>query len=296
MTTTTTNTTSSAQPIFNIKSQLPPGVQVLANCQGWFNGADGRKHLAGVCQSDDPRTVHNQVLTAHSVGIDGFVVDWYGATPDYASPTDRFTQLLFQETAKLGMTVSIMVDSGTFKWSSLDHKSVLNSALSYVRQKYLPLPNYTAVNNKPLLWEFGWAEHGINIPVVAKANPDLALMTQSRMAGGDGTYGWVNGFPPSSPQQYVHRYLAQNDPIQVPCIFDGFDDHNPDPAHIHESRWGGAARSIPYGQWQMCLDEINAVWSSGKRFGAVQICTWNDYDERTEMESRFLALSGLKLY
>lgn len=281
---------------FNIKSQLPAGTKLLANCQGWFNGTDGKKHMANVCQSDDPRTVRNQVLAAHAVGIDGFIPDWYGATPDYAQPTDKFTQLLFQETAKLGMEVSIMIDSGTFKWSSADHKQVLNTALTYIRQKYLTQPNYTKINGKPVIWEFGWGEHGIDIGAVAKANPDLTILTQTRMAGGAGTYGWVNGFAPSTPQKYVSNYLAQKDAIQVPCIFDGFDDHNPDPAHINESRWGGPARKIPYGQWQMCIDEINKAAAAGKKFPAVQIVTWNDHDERTEMESRFLALAGLKLF
>jgi hypothetical protein len=94
----------------------------------------------------------------------------------------------------------------------------------------------------------------------------------------------------------MRNYLAQQDPIQIPCLFDGFDDHNPDPAHIKESRWGGPARSIPYGQWQMCLDEINKAAAAGKTFPAVQIVTWNDYDERTRIEPQALTLAGFKLF
>lgn len=283
--------------VFNIKSQLPTGIKLLANGQGWFSGADGTKHMANVCQSDDPRTVHNQALAYHAVGITDYVQDWYGPqSADFAPPTDKATQLWSKETAALGMGLSIMLDSGVFKWASGDHISVFNSAIAYIRQKYISLPNYTHIGGKPVIWEFGWAEHGIDIGAVAKANPDLTILTQSRMAGGAGTYGWVNGLAPDTPQKYMQRYLAQKEAIQIPCLFDGFDDSNPaDPAH---SRWdkNAPARKIPYGQWQMCIDEINKAAAAGKKFEGVQIVTAGDHDERTEMESRFLALAGLKLF
>jgi hypothetical protein len=285
---------------FNLKSKLPAGTKLLANCQGWFNGADGTKHMAGVCQSDDPRTVRNQVLAAHAVGIDGFVVDWYGPDAnDFARPTDRFTQLLATQAAALGMEISIMIDSGTFKWATGDHLSVLNAALAYIRQRYLfSLPNYTKIAGKPVIWEFGWANAKMDVAAFARSNPDLTVLNQTSVVPGcAGSYGWVNGFgSPDAPRQYMESYLAKKDAIQIPCIFDGFDDHNPDPAHITESRWGGPARKIPYGQWQMCIDEINKAAAVGKVFPAVQICTWNDHDERTQMESQFLALAGLKLF
>lgn len=288
---------SQAGTFFNLKSKFPPGTKLLANGQGWFNGADGTKHMPNVCQSDDPRTVHNQALAYHAVGITDYVQDWYGPqSADFAPPTDKATQLWAAETPALGMGISIMLDSGTFKWASGDHISVFNSAMAYIRKKYLPLPNYTHIGGKPVIWEFGWAEHGIDIGAVAKANPDLTILTQSRMAGGAGTYGWVNGFAPDTPQKYMQWYLGQNHPIQIPCLFDGFDDSNPaDPLH---SRWDAKApaRKIPYGQWQMCIDEINKAAAAGKKFEGVQIATVGDHDERTEMESRFLALAGLKLF
>jgi hypothetical protein len=286
---------ASQRTFFNIKSQLPPGTKLLANGQGWFNGADGSKHIANVCQSDDPRTVHNQALAYHAVGITDYVQDWYGPqAADFAQPTDKATQLWGAEAAALGMGISIMLDSGAFKWSRTDFSKLLASDILYIRQKYISLPNYTHIGGKPVIWEFGWAEHGIDIAAIAKANPDLTILTQSRMAGGAGTYGWVNGFAPSTPQAYMQNYLAQNHPIQIPCIFDGFDDH--DPANPANSRWGGPARKIPYGQWQMCIDEINKAAAAGKKFEGVQLVTVGDHDERTEMESKFLALAGLKLF
>ncbi len=50
---------------WNLKSNFPNGTKIFANYMGWFNGADGKKHAANVCQSDDARTIRNQVLAAH---------------------------------------------------------------------------------------------------------------------------------------------------------------------------------------------------------------------------------------
>lgn len=280
----------------NMKSQLPNNTKLLANYLGWFKGADGTSHRANVCQSDDPLTVRKQALAMHSVGFDGVVVDWYGATPDHAPPTDKATQILVQELLDLGMEFSIMLDKGAFSGAPLgqQRQQVFNVAMQYIRARYFTLPNYSRINGKPVLWEFGWQEHGIDIAAAAKANPDVMILTQSRMAGGAGTYAWVNGFPPSTPQKYMQWYLAHtNDPIMVPCVFDKFNDANPkDPS---KSIWGGPVRILPIGLADMCIAEISKAAASGKKFPYVQYASWNDYDEGTEMESGVLALQGMRL-
>jgi hypothetical protein len=279
----------------NLKSNFPVGTKLFANWMGWFNGTDGKKHAANVCQSDDPQTVHNQVLAAHAVGIDGFVVDWYGAARDYAPPTNAATILLAAACTSMGMEFSIMLDSGTFKWAA-DKKAAFAAGLAYCKSKFFTMPNYTKLNGKPLLWEFGWKENGINISEVAVANPDMAILAQNASPPSvAGSFAWVNGFGTvDAPQKYMEWYLAKKDPVMVPCVFDGFDDH--DPIKITQSRWGGPARFIAYGQWQMCIDEIKKAIAAGAKFPFVQICTWNDYDERTQIESQCLDLERLRLY
>jgi len=290
--------------LLNIKSQLPPGVKLWANWMGWFNGADGKKHRANICQSDDIRTIRNQVLAAHSVGIDGFVVDWYSATPDYAQPTDKATQLLAVASLALGMEFSIMLDSGAFKWAP-DRNKALSVAMAYIRQKYVPMENYSKINSKPILWEFGWANAGMDVSSFARNNPDFIVLSQTSVKPNcAGSFGWVNGgwgpnngfCAPDAPHNYMRDYLSRKDALQIPCLFDGFNDTNPnDTAH---SIWykDKAPRIMPYGQWQMCLDEINKAATQGKKFPAVQICTWNDYDEGTAIEPQVLAQAGLKLF
>lgn len=282
----------------NIKSQLPSGTKLVGNWMGWFKGADGTHHRANVCQSDDPRTVRNQALAMHSVGFDGVVDDWYGGgAADKADPTDKATVLLAKETANLGMEISMMLDKGAFSGAPVgqQRQQVFNAALQYIRAHYFTLPNYSRLNGKPLIWEFGWQEHGIDIASVAKTNPDILILSQSRMAGGGGTYGWVNGFPPSTPKAYMDWYLSHTqDPIMVPCIFDKFNDANPkDPT---KSIWGGPVRTLAPGLAQMCIDGINKAAAAGKKFPMVQYASWNDVDEQTELESQVLALMGMKLF
>ncbi len=202
------------------------------------------------------------------------------------------------------MEFSIMIDSGTFKWAA-DKNKALAAGMNYVRQKYFAMPNYSKINGKPIVWEFSWANAKMDVSVFAKNNPDALVLTQTQTAPGcGGSYGWINGgwganngpAAPDAAKKYMEFYLQKKDALQIPCIFDGFDDH--DPIKLTQSRWDLAkpARTMSYGQWQMCIDEINKAVASGKKFPAVQICTWNDYDERTQIESQVLALEGMRLY
>lgn len=282
--------------ILNLKSQLQKPTRLVANWMGWFKGPDGSSHRANVCHSDNPQTIWNQCLAWHACGGDGWVVDWYGGDGmDRAKPTDVATKILAQTCKTLGQEFSIMLDKGAFKYAPQGQQRWLafNQALQYIRSQYIPLANYTQVNGKPVVWEFSWAENGINIQQAQLANPDLLILTQSRMAGGSGTYGWINGFPPSSPAEYLTWYLKHSqDPVMVPVLFDQFNDTNPaDPAH---GIWDKTKppRIIQPGQLQLCLDLIN---QTGKTFPLVQHATWNDYDEGSNLEPEALKLANLKL-
>lgn len=278
----------------NTKSQLPPGTKLLAQWMGWFQGKDGRKHRAGICQSDSEQTVYEQVRAAHAAGIDGFVLDWYGGgTQPIAAASLKVANAL----AKFGMEFSIMLDAGEFKWTSggAGKLPVLNEGMTYLHNRFFPLPNYSKINGKPLVWEFGWRDEGINISEFIISNPDITLAVQNVAVPRTAcTFGWVDGFGSmDAPRKYMQSYLGRTDPVMIPPLFDAFDDHNP--AIPAQSIWGGPARRIASGQWQMCLDEINRAYLAGRRFPYVQICTWNDYDEGTQIEPQCLALSGGKL-
>jgi hypothetical protein len=274
-----------------IKDLLRQPTKLYANWMGWFK-ASGGKHAAGVCQSDDPETVRKQIKMAQALGVDGFVVDWYG--PD-DQPTHEATKILAELCKYEGFEFSIMLDAGIYKWKSTDpavRSQVLQDAVNWVMQNFVTRPGYSVISGRPLLWEFGWRHDAFSAPPTFG---NALLLSQDSLIApyAGGTFAWVNGFPPGDPMSYVKSYLARTDAVQVPCIFWGFDDH--DPKSPANSIWSGPARFISpqFGDtWTGCIDAINAT---GKTYPAIQICTWNDYDERTCIEPFAKALTGMRL-
>lgn len=273
-----------------------PSTKILANWMGWFQKTGG-KHVAGVCQSDDPRTVRNQIAMAKQVGIDGFVVDWYGPN-DNPSHQATLELMVASESLVNPFEFSIMLDSGIFKWASTDpvvRLQILHSTIDYALSNLAVSPAYTLLNGKPLFWEFGLRENGIDIAALAKAYPQIALVSQNNMpAPGalDGTYAWVNGFPDNGVG-YLAGYLASNPGgVKIPCLFWQFDDH--DPKAPANSIWGGPARFISPRNGDMWTDAVKMVAATNPTI--LQVCTWNDYEEDTGIEKIVKALTGTKLY
>lgn len=279
-----------------LKSQLP-NTKILANWMGWFQQAGG-KHIAGVCESIDPRTVRAQIQMAKAVGIDGFVVDWYGPNDN---PTNEATlELMTAAEADGQFEFSIMLDSGIFKWASTDpavRQQKLYDAITYAITNFGQSPRYTSLNNLPLFWEFGLRDNGMNPSLLTSRFPNLPLLYQDSIPMGalsTGTFAWVNGFP-DSVATYLNGYLSRVQPsgIKVPCVFWQFDDH--DPKAPANSVWGGPARLISPRNGDMWTDCVQMIRAAGP-FPIVQVCTWNDYEERTAIEPIVKALTATKLY
>lgn len=262
---------------------------------GWFQKAGG-KHIAGVCESQDPRTVRNQIQMAKAVGVDGFVVDWYGPNDNPSHQTTL--ELMVAAESRNDFEFSMMLDSGIYKWQSTDpavRLQILRASIDYALANFTTSPMYTKLNKKPLFWEFGLRETGIDIAALANLYPQIALVSQNTQPTPgvlDGTYAWVNGFPDKGVD-YLAGYLASNPGgVKIPCLFWQFDDH--DPKAPANSVWGGPARFISPRNGDMWSDAVNMVAATNP--AVVQICTWNDYEERTAIEPIVKALTGTKLY
>lgn len=278
----------------NLKQSFGSSTKILANWMGWFQKAGG-KHIAGVCESQDPRTVRNQIYAAKAIGIDGFVVDWYGNNDN---PTNQATLELMVSAESVGFEFSIMLDSGIYKWVSTDpavRLQTLHTAIDYALQNFTGSPEYTYLNAKPLFWEFGLRETGIDVAALAKAYPQIALVSQNTQPGPgavDGTYAWVNGFPDKGIE-YLAGYLNSSPGgVKIPCLFWQFDDH--DPKNPANSVWGGPARLISPRNGDTWNDTVKMVAATSPNI--VQICTWNDYEERTAIEPVAKAITGTQLF
>jgi hypothetical protein len=281
-----------------INDQLKNPTKLYANWMGWFTKTGG-KHLNTVCQSDDPETVRKQVKMAQALGLDGFVVDWYGNDDQ---PSAEATKILAEICRYENFEFSIMLDSGLFKWKAADtptRTQILQDAVNWVMANYATLPNYSKINGRPLLWEFGWRGNGI--VVLPQMGNALLLSQDSSMGADDATFAWVR--VPDNGGAYLKSYLAKSTAIQVPAIWWQFDDH--DPKNPALSIWSPPtptptnpaqpARFIDHLYGETFISCIEAINATGKTYPAVQIVTWNDYEERTCMEPLAKALTGTRL-
>jgi hypothetical protein len=280
--------------------------KVYANWMGWFQVAGG-KHPAGVCDSQDPSTIRKQIQMAKKIGVDGFIVDYYGDNPDQASPTLQATKELMVICEYEGFEFSIMLDSGIFKWQAdasaagaIQRNAILTAAMNYVESEFIASPAYSKINNLPVVWEFGLRSNSIDMTAFTKMFSNVLLMYQDSVSVGAnvGSFAWVNGFPNAGVQylqNYLNTHAGDTTPV-VPCLFWQFDDH--DPKAPANSIWGGPARMID-AQWgdtfTGCTQAVKTALNKVKNIPAVQLCTWNDYDERTYFEPMAKGITGTML-
>src|SRR6202451_2420121 len=119
--------------------------KVYAHLMVWFGGSN---HMNVGYSSTDSAQVHNQITDMISRGIDGVIIDWYGA----GNNEDAATQLVMAEAeTHPGFTFAIMVDEGAIKWDSCsgcDPQQALVSDLQYIEQTYFPSPAYMTLQGK----------------------------------------------------------------------------------------------------------------------------------------------------
>ncbi len=260
--------------------------KVYAHLLLWFGGSN---HMNVGYSSTDSEQIHNQITDMISRGIDGVIIDWYGPNNNI----DQATKLVMAEAeSHPGFTFAIMVDQGAIEWDSCSGCSpqqALVSQLQYLEQTYFPSPAYMTQQGKPVVTNFN-IDLSYTIDWTAAS---AALSTQPvflfQNSGGfthvlsDGSYSWV--MPTTT--DYGMSYLASfyDTGLQLPneqtvgAAYKGFNDSL--------ASWGsGRIMGQQCGQtWLQTFSEVNRLYNSGKQLPALQLVTWNDYEEATEIES-----------
>src|SRR5437868_760361 len=257
-----------------------------------FFGEKGHKVDVGY-DSAEPVQIHRQVLDMISRGIDGAIVDWYG--PDRAHH-HRVAMLLRDESEKHpGFEFAVSEDQGALKECKhgCDPTQLLISHLRYAYQHFERSPAYMRRGDRPVVMFFDvdtkysidWERVRDQIP----GNPLFVFRNSGAFAlpQSDGGYAWVgmpnegrNGMP--YLERFYKRYqeAREKKPVVVTgSAYKGFDDS--------EANWG-KHRLVEQncGQtWLDTFDVANHFFSSSKQLEALQIVTWNDYEEGTEIET-----------
>jgi hypothetical protein len=272
----------------NVHSLLYPGetTKVYAHLMVWFGGSN---HMNVGYSSTDAGQVHNQITDMISRGIDGVIVDWYGPNNN----EDAATKLVMAEAeSHPGFTFAIMIDQGAIEWDSCSGCSpqqALISDLQYIEQTYFPSPAYMTQQGSPVVTNFDIDLHYTVDWTAAKAAlstpPVFLFQNYSGFTHvlSEGSYAWVMPTTTDYGMSYLKGFYNTGIPFPneqtVGAAYKGFNDSL--------ASWGsGRVMGQQCGQtWLQTFSKINSLYNSGKQLSALQLVTWNDYEEGTEIES-----------
>jgi hypothetical protein len=191
-----------------------------------------------------------------------------------------------------GFTFAIMVDQGALEWDSCSGCSpqqALISQLQYIEKTYFSSPAYMTRQGQPVITNFNidlsysidWNALSSNL----STHPLFLFQNNNGFSHilSDGSYSWV--MPTTT--DYGMSYLASfyDAGISFPseqtigASYKGFNDSL--------ASWGsGRVMGQQCGQtWLQTFSKINGLYNSGRQLPDLQLVTWNDYEEATEIES-----------
>ncbi len=272
----------------NVHSLLYPGAttKVFAHLMLWFGGS---KHMNVGYNSNDANQVQRQIADMISRGIDGVIIDWYGPN----NTIDQATQLVMHEAEKHpGFTFAIMVDAGAMGSGAClgcNPEQTLIKLMQYTAQTYFPSKAYLTIGGQPVVTNFNvdpsnsinWDNVRGTIPAaprfIFQDNPGFTHQTS------DGSYSWIMPQFGNYGLDYLSNFygtgLGFSQIETVGATYKGFNDSL--------ASWGSnRVMDQQCGQtFLQTFDRINMVYSASRQLPYLQLVTWNDYEEATELES-----------
>ena len=272
----------------DIHSLLYPAAQtkIFAHMVLWFGQRD---HINIGYSSTDPAQVKRQIEDMVSRGIDGVVMVWYG--PNNA--IDRAATLVMHEAeAHPGFTFAIIVDNGAIRWNSCsgcDPQQALVRDLQFVEQTYFPSPAYLRIGGRPVIGNFDIDKYykvDWSAAKAALATDPLFLFQNGggfSHAESDGAYSWDIATTTDYGMSYLTNFYTTGaaSPTKQTwgAAYKGFNDQL--------ASWGlNRVMGQQCGQtWLQTFSKINSLYDSTHQLPVLQLVTWNDYEEGTEIES-----------
>jgi hypothetical protein len=260
--------------------------KIYAHLMVWFGQSN---HMNIGYSSTDPTQVTNQINDMISRGIDGVIIDWYGPN----NSKDQATQLVMAEAEKHpGFTFAIMVDQGAIKdysCSGCSSQQALTSIMQYAEQTYFSSSAYMTNNGQPVVTNFdidlSYSIDWNALNASLSTHPLFLFQNNSGFTHvlSDGSYSWVMPTTTDYGMSYLTSFYdtgMKYPGLQtVGATYKGFNDSL--------AAWGsGRIMGQQCGQtWLQTFSEINSLYNSGKQLSDLQLVTWNDYEEATELES-----------
>jgi hypothetical protein len=239
--------------------------------------------------STDIKQVQAQVDDMARRGIDGAIIDWYGtgaSNSHFVSYDQASQELMHQAEQHSGFTFAIQHDAVALKNCGCDVTQTLISDLNYAVRTYLGSPAYLHYNGRPVFFFFGHEAYPIDWNLVRSSvggNP-LFIFRNSvgfTAAQSNGAYSWVE--PTTTGFTYLDNYYATAltfpSAYSIGSAYKGFNDSL--------AAWG-THRLITQQCGQTFLQsmaEAGKYYSASKQMLGIQMVTWNDYEEGSELET-----------
>lgn len=264
--------------------------KIYAHFVPWFGFGD---HMNVGYTSNDTAQVQKQVADMLSRGFDGVVIDWYGRgtlNHNFVYYDQATQEIMQQAEAHPGFTFAVMEDVGAIKQCATtpgcNYTQMMIDDLNYANTTYWNSPAYLHFNGRPVVYFFGEEAYSIDWNLVRNSvagNPEFIFRNPGGFssAQSNGGYSWVE--PTTTGMTYLDGYYAAA--LTFPAdystgsAYKGFNDSL--------AAWT-AHRSTPQncGQtWLTSVAEAGKYYSTSSQMFGIQLVTWNDYEEGTEIET-----------
>ncbi len=260
--------------------------KIFAHYMPWWGGSG---HVSiGLGDEANPAVASAQVADAASRGIEGFMVDWYGAQNTHHNTATMNIKAAAE--ASPNFEFAICEDSGALT-SAANPTTQLLGDIQYMNDNYFSSPRYLRWNGRPVVSFFLNTSLAINWATVraqAAGNPLFIFRNASGFTNtdSDGSFSWINlssNVTDNAVSDYLDNFYAAGitNPslLTIGSAYKGFNDNL--------ASWGSnRVKNQQCGQtWLATFAEINKYYSASNQLPVLQLATWNDYEEGTEIES-----------
>jgi PKD repeat protein len=277
---------------------LYPGAtaRIYAHFVVWFGFGD---HMNVGYVSSDTLQIQKQVNDMISRGLDGAVIDWYGRgtfNKHFVSYDQAAQGFMHESELHPGFNFAIMHDAGALKacaaTAGCDVTQTLIDDLNYANATYSGSPAYLRYGGRPVVYFFGHEAYTIDWTRVrngAAGNPMFIFRNGGGFtkAQSNGAFSWVAPETVTSTNLMALAYLDNfyKTALSFPSAYStgsgykGFNDAL--------ALWGtGRIIGQQCGQtWLASIAEAGKYYSAASQMLGIQLVTWNDYEEGSEIET-----------
>ena len=293
--------TRNGHPLLRKDLQGPEGFpKLLAVYMPWF-GDQGHAQVG--YSSQDPAVLSRQIDQARSVGVSGFVVDWYGQREPFL---DQSFALLQEIAVQKHFQVALMYDEGDDEQATEETLEDLDRAYeSYIGPNAPAKSAYLTYNGRPVIFIFPKAKTDwsrVRAHVDKWVPPPLLFYKDEAPAqfesSFDGYYPWVHpgprGWSPDGSdwgKDYLEAFYKKMkekhpDKVAVGAAWPGFDDTGA-PWSLNRHMAARCGKTL-----EETLHLYHQYSDESRPLPFLLVETWNDYEEGTAIERQAFRSCG----